>query len=409
MRSDLFRPQVLTTQHDNIFGDPVFYQPFSLRVLVLAGVTFFVVLAGFAASASIKQTVSVRGFIHVANGEVKVYANRAGVIDQMFVSNGELVQHGQILAFASEPGHHITGDAVRQASILHTDQQIARVEDRLTLSEDRQRLAQEQAKRRQAALSEELQIRADDLRLSAEQLEMAEDDYARLVALQSRGAISDNELSQGKNVLINIRKSFQNVRIAQQSTRRLWQDSGHDAQLEQAAYKDEQLALRISLSQLRQRRQEMLFEQQFAVTAPVSGRVSNLLQSNGDQLDIRRPLVSIVAEKPVYEAQMYVPSGALGKLEQGQQVLLSYDAFPVQQYGTFEAVIESIATVAMDPREFLIPLEINEPVYQIKAKLAPQPGLALRAGMQFSAQLVTGERTLQQSIFEPLTAMARRL
>jgi membrane fusion protein len=188
------------------------------------------------------------------------------------------------------------------------------------------------------------------------------------------------------------------------------QDISHELALEQSRLADEQIALQVNLSQLQQRKQEALYEQEFAITAPVSGRINNLMLASGDQLDPRRPFVSIVADAPAYEAQIFVPSRALGKLRTGQVVLLNYDAFPFQQYGSYEAVVSSIGTAALDPREYLIPLDVSEPVYLIKAELPlDQNVLNLRAGMQFSAQLVTGERTILEGIFEPLTALARRL
>lgn len=410
MRNSLFRREVLMLQHDHFFGDPVFHQPLSLRVLLLATIVFFIVLAAFTASASIKQTENVRGFIYAANGEVKVYAKRSGVIQQVHVSNGELVSQGHTLASVTDPGYDQSGEEAKLGFIRHIEQQISQFEDRLTLSVLRQQLSHNQSQSRHTALSEELDIRDDDYHLTEQQLDMAEDEYARLESLRERGAISESELAQGKNTLISIRKSFQNVLIAQQTTRRLVQDSSHEYALEMARLKDERIALQTSLSQLRQRLDEARYEQNFTLIAPVSGRVNNLLLGKGDQIDPRRPFVSIVADKPAYEAQIFVPSGALGKVKTGQTVLLNYDAFPFQQYGSYEAVVSSIATSAIDPREHLIPLDINEPVYLIRAELRhdnDSPGL--RAGMQFSAQLVTGQRTILQGIFEPLTSLARRL
>lgn len=415
MRDKLFREEVLLTQHDHFFGDPVFHLPLSLRVLLLSAVALFVVIVSFAALASIKQTEHVRGYIYASNGEVKVYANRAGVIHQLYVSNGDLVSQGQTLAALTEPGYDQSGDPVKQRSVLHIEQQIAQIEDRLSLSLTRQQLAMDQLQRRQSALGEELLIRDDDYSLTSQQLEVAQAEYARLEALRERGAISDSELAQGRHALIATTKSYQSVRLAQHNTRRLLQDSNHESALELARLEDEQIALQINLSQLRQRHEETRYEKDFALTAPVSGRINNLLLSHGDQIDPRRPFVSIVADKPDYEAQIFVPSRALGKVKSGQTILLNYDAFPFQQYGGYEAVVSSVATSAIDPREHLIPLDVNEPVYLIKAALIDvvptghQDGLNLRAGMQFSAQLVTGERTVLQGILEPLSAVARRM
>lgn len=410
MRKHLFRREVLAVQHDHFFGDPVFYQPLSTRILLLAALAVFCVIAGFAASAQIKQTENVRGFIYAANGEIKVYGNRSGVIQQLYVSNGELVGRGQSLASIIEPGYEQSGRAANDKVVAHLQQQIEQIEGRLYLSIQRQQLVIEQSQRRQAALREELLIRADEDDLALQQLDLADDEYKRLEQLRERGAISDSELAQGKSSQVSLRKSFQGTRMAIQTSRRMLQDIGLELVLEQSRLKDEQIALGISLSQLQQRKEEAQYKQHFAITAPVAGRINNLLLAEGDQLDPRRPLVSIVADAPAYEAQLFVPSRALGKLSAGQTVLLNYDAFPFYQYGSYEAVISSIGTSALDPREHLIPLEVNEPVYLIKAQLKAEPNkLRLRAGMQFSAQLVTGERTILQGIFQPLTALARRL
>ena len=410
MSENLFRREVLAFQHDHLFGDPVFYQPSSLRFLLLSALVVLCVITGFAASAHIKQTENVRGFIFAANGEVKVYGNRSGVIQQLQVNNGDLVEQGQTLAIVIEPGYEQSGATANHTVVLHLEEQIAQIEDRLLLSAQRQQLIIEQSQRRQTALREELLIRADEDDLSRQQLQMAEEEYERLEQLRARGAISDSELAQGKSSLVSLRKSFYGTRMGIQNNRQMLQDISHDLALEQSRLKDEQIALRINLSQLHQRKEEAQFRQYFAVTAPVAGRINNLLLADGDQLDPRRPLVSVVADAPAYEAQLFVPSRALGKLSAGQRVLLNYDAYPFFQYGSFEAVISSIGTSALDPREHLIPLDISEPVYLIKAVLsAEQSKLSLRSGMQFSAQLITGQRTILQGIFQPLTALAGRL
>lgn len=410
MRSNLFRSEVLVAQQDHFFGDPVFHQPLSMRALLLATVGFFCVLAGFAASASIKQTESVRGYIYAANGEIKVYSNRNGIIRQLLVSNGQLVNEGQTLALLVNPGYDQSGGKAKLTSIYHIDQQIAQIESRLKLSAERQQLSLDQSKRHQKALSEELLIREEDYNLTTQQMAMAENEFARLESLRMRGAISDSELAQGKNSLISIKKSFYNARIAQQTAIRLWQESEHASALAQTGFRDEQIALQISLSQLRQRLEETKYEQSFALAAPVSGRIDNLLSDYGDQVDTRRPFVSIVADSPAYEAQIFVPSRSLGKLTTGQTVLLNYDAFPAQQYGSAKAVVSSIAKSPIDPREHLVPVAVSEPVYLVKADPLPDQQVAnLRAGMQFSARLVTGERTILQGIFAPLTTLSGRL
>ncbi|MBU2097999.1 MAG: HlyD family efflux transporter periplasmic adaptor subunit, partial [Gammaproteobacteria bacterium] len=224
MRNSLFRREVTASQHDHFFGDPVFHQPMSLQVLLLMAVGLFCVIAVFAANANIRQTENVRGFIYTTNGEVKVYANRSGVIDQLHIRNGQLVSRGQTLVSLINPAYNQAGVEAEKTSVDHIEQQITQIEQRLGLSVERQQLAFEQAQSRQVALHEELQLRDDDFHLTVQQLEMADDEYARLELLRTTGAISASELAQGKNALITVRKAVQAVRLSQQTTKRLWQD-----------------------------------------------------------------------------------------------------------------------------------------------------------------------------------------
>jgi len=69
----------------------------------------------------------------------------------------------------------------------------------------------------------------------------------------------------------------------------------------------------------------------------------------------------------------------------------------------------------LDPREHLIPLELNEPVYLARARLMqqtvgePGSGAQLRSGMQFTADIVTGRETILQRVMSPLSGLGRKL
>ena len=93
---------------------------------------------------------------------------------------------------------------------------------------------------------------------------------------------------------------------------------------------------------------------------------------------------------------------------------MSYDAFPFQLYGTHSAEVARISGTVIDPREHLIPLEVNEPVYLVRASTGSVIEHAgslyqLQPGMQFTADVVTGEETLMQRITRPLSSVERRL
>lgn len=410
MRENLFREEALLSQYGTRFGDPVFYQPLSLKALALSATAFLAVLLAFAAFAQVKQTESVRGYLSAVGGEVKIFSARNAVINELHVSNGQFVAKGDLLASLSEPGVDESGADVHALLIQHLDEQISALEKRLALLQDRRLMTREQRELRVLALVDELSIREHEFSLTQLQQEMAEKDYARLGLLGNLRVISERELEQGRTALLSVQKSVQSNRLAMESTRRLLQQSDHERILDQSLMADEQLMLEINLSQLLQRREEMLFQQGFALTAPVSGRINNLLLAPGDQLDARHPFAGIAPEQARYQAQLFVPSRALGQVETGQDILLSYDAFPFYEHGVFQATVKSISELALDPRQYMIPLELNEPVYLLVAELgADNAALTLRSGLQFSAHLVTGQRSILRGILEPFDSVRRRL
>ena len=114
------------------------------------------------------------------------------------------------------------------------------------------------------------------------------------------------------------------------------------------------------------------------------------------------------------QALLYVPSRALGELRRAQQVLLAYDAYPATVYGYFPARIERIAETVVDPREHIFPLDVQEPIYLVRATpelfSAPHQGqLSFRSGMQFSAYVVIGRQSLLQRLLSPLQRLRRRV
>lgn len=406
----LFREQALVSQQGDNTGSVVFYQPLALRVLVVLLLAVFVVFLAYAAMADINQTVTVRGLLSATEGELKVYANKAGQLETLHVKNGDLVTRSQVLATLVETGFDRQGLNVHLLSQQHVDDQIAQISGRLLLNRDQRILQDSLSESRRNSLVEELALRHEEHRLALAQRDNAQADFVRLQRLNMARAISDSELEKAESTLLAMQKNVQLVQLAINAVAAQTKDLQTQRELDILRTEDEELALAFSLSQLKQRREEMRFAQSQTLLAPASGRVENLINRDGDQLNPRQPVLSIVPMQSGYKAQMFLPSRALGKVAEGDDIILVYDAFPLYEYGSFRAQVSNISSSPIDPREYLIPLEINEPVYLLDAALlASNDELPLRPGMQFSAELVVGSQSILQSILKPLRTLEGRL
>lgn len=148
-----------------------------------------------------------------------------------------------------------------------------------------------------------------------------------------------------------------------------------------------------------------------------AGVVSSLLVKAGQAVSAGQPLLTILPQGSALQAQLLVPSSAIGFVHKGTPVVLHYQAFPYQKFGVEHGVVVDVSRSALSPADIATMLGKQpppEPLYLIKVKLAKQAiqaygkQQALLPGMSVDADLLLDHRRMIQWIFEPLYGMAKR-
>lgn len=417
MRDSLFRPQAISSSLTTSFGDRMFYQPLRLSVMVVFIAVVFMAFLAFCLLVPLTQTERVRGFVTPSQGEIKVYSARPGVLAKIYVAEGVPVMRGDVLAALIEPGFDAEGTQATESLLQYVDQQIAQLSQRMGLLEEHNIQVRAQLAARVAALHTESQLLWEEHEVVRQRLQISEQDYSGNLSLYQKEAISQHEYNQARMSWSHIQQQAKASRLTAENRTAAWQEAKQQLVMRPTVEAQEQLELQSALSQLRQRREELRIQGQFTITAPIDGIVGQLIGTVGEPLDPRVPFITLVPEEQGLEARLYLPSRAMADVAIGQRVLLAYDAYPYQRYGMFEAVLESLAPVPLDPREHSLPLELYEPVYLARARLVEQTirgagqldEQPLRSGMLLSADIITGKQTLIQKILGPLTTLRSRL
>ncbi len=414
MSRELFRIEAIRASTGPRFGNAVFYQPLSVKILIAVLTGIFMLFLLFAAFAEIKQTQLVRGFLSPLEGETKIYSGRAGIFQHIRTHEGQYVEAGDILATVTDIQFDARGNQTSSMILEQLDKQRAHLLDQHKLIHERSRIGADQLVSRVETYQRELALLHEENQVLVQRLELAEQEHNNNQVLLQRGAISRSEHNQKLSAYYNFLQASK-ANLLQIETKQLsLTDARQQQELHPMLIKDELLDIEGALSQLSARRQEIESHSTFTITAPVDGHIFNLLSNAGNQVDPRVPLLTLIPATYTLEAILYLPSRALGKVEPGQELMLSYDAYPYQTYGRFPARITGISETVIDPREFLIPIELPEPVYLVRAQLQQQfvtdPQLRqLRSGMQFSAEIHTDTQTVLQRLFMPLTRLGRKL
>jgi len=169
--------------------------------------------------------------------------------------------------------------------------------------------------------------------------------------------------------------------------------------------------LRSELATNEQRIAEIGGRRAYVIRAPAAGRVSMLQANVGQFAEPRRLQMEIVPNDSVLQAELFVPTRAIGFMQLGQEVRILYDAFPYQQFGTYSGRIVKISQTILTKSDTFGPIELKEPAYKVTAALdrpdidAYRKKIPLQADMLLRADIILEKRSLISWLLDPLLSV----
>jgi membrane fusion protein len=287
---------------------------------------------------------------------------------------------------------------------------------------NQKRLSEQQGdamKSRIVLLQAQLTQIAGQLAIQQQQVASNRQMLAKIKPLAARGFVSAVQIQQQEAALLNAQAQYktllrqqldarQQVDEAQQLLARLpLDDAGRRNDTERQL-----AALGQSMAQNESQRAVVL-------RAPRDGVVSTVLLKEGQMVAAGQPLLSILPADSSMQAQLLVPSRAIGFIEPGNRVVMRYQAFAYQKFGQQYGRIADISRSALSPDELTAltgrPGQQAEPMYRVWVKLDSQDVLAygkrqpVKPGMALNADILMDRRRLIEWVFEPLYGMAHQL
>lgn len=411
----MFRVEALKAQHHKLHGDVFLTQPMSLTAitailsLIAAGLILLLSVGSFA------RTEHVSGYLVPTNGLVEIRASKAGFLQELYVPEGSEVVAGQKLAL-------ISLSSVDEQGLNHAEQSLRFIEEQI---DNNTLLVAHEKKKLQLELSK-LNVRSTDAR-------------AEITTLEERAAIQSEMTRSAEQAFLDVQELLKKGYISKiESERRYqtWLANQADAklldqQLASAQVKlgeieirkrelphetDEKLTrLASARAELMQRKVDVFGTKSHLVLAPVDGRVVSISgASAGRSVVPQQLLFDILPADSVLQAELLVPSRAMGFVEKGQEVRLLYDAFPYQRFGSYSAKVSTVAQSILAPEEVHAPFGVGEPVYRVVATLASDSvdtrssSIRLQSGMTLKANIILERRSFIDWMLTPLRAVGGR-
>ncbi|TQV77364.1 HlyD family efflux transporter periplasmic adaptor subunit [Aliikangiella marina] len=357
----------------------------------------------------------VNGVIISSMGIARVKAKAGGTIEKQFFKAGDKIKKGDVLYLISTKRRNLQNQD-HDASILAELRRSKEIlQSKLVNFQELNKLRLESLNKDLAGKKIELkslirqnQLLTDNARISQEML-------TGLNQLKQQNLVSEQTYNQSyeKNLGISLRQeemALQVSNIENQIARLNSQIKEHPIQS-----KIQENELQESISSLNQRIVDVLARRDYTIVSPVDGIVATNLTKLGQIVQPGQALQTILPDNSKFQAELHIPSHAIGFVKSEQVVYMRYSAFPYQHYGLQKGFIAEVSSVISHPAELQQGVVVSNPVYKAIVNLDSQTVRAagkdvpLHVGMTLEASVTLDSRNIWQWILEPIFSLKGKL
>lgn len=416
MTAPLFRKEALEHRKDKLYGDVILLQPLSMTILVgvVTAICLLVISILFWGTYARKETV--HGFLIPDKGIVKTYAPQAGgTIYEIYVREGDTIKEGQTLMSVLSERTLQGGSDIDTLKLQELETTIKHQLERIKGEETLLVAQTNQLEGQIKGLKKELDQIEQSIKNQQDRVKSFETRVQALQKLLESKNISQSDYQKIYEDFLAQKQQYQE--LLRTKVNRQNSLAQAESELEQLPLKSKSHISEIEkiISELKQQTAEVHGRRQLEIRAPIDGVVTALQAREGQMATNNSPLMAIIPKDALMQAELYVPSRAIGFITPGQTVRIRYDAFPYRRFGIYEGTVEVISKHALLPSELTIPIpELKEPVYRVTVNLKQQYVMAygkdfpLQAGMSLEADIILEKQTLFRWILDPLISLKGR-
>lgn len=415
MSKKMFRQEAIDALREKFLGEATIARPLPMWVLTLLAVGAAGLMIAVAVWGQYTRRERVEGYLQLDVGAARVSIADAGRVAELMVREGQEVKQGAPMlrlsldrstATSSSTSALVTGELSQRRGSLEKEQTQLQALAEQQLQQVKKRIVDLQNEIGQIDIEIRLQgKRVASARETAKQYQQFGKDkfYSEAAVRQKQDEATDQELRL-------------------QTLKR--QRSTVDRDLSAAKLEEPSIALRArnqaeqvnrQISELQQSLAQEDAKRESIIQAPITGVVTNIAVSAGQSVAADSPFATILPAGSKLQADLLVPTRAIGFVTKGKEVILRYEAFPYERFGQYRAVITDVSQTVWSPGDRIGPLTVREAAYRITAKLDKQTveamgqEIPLRSGMLVNADILLEKRSLLEWIFEPVLQLRGRL
>lgn len=407
-RRSLFRQEAVEFQRQRQGGEVVLLQPLPVSVLFWAIAAAVALIVAFLLLAQYARKETVAGYLSPVAGVVKVFAARGGTIKAVHVEEGQRVEEGQPLLTVVVDQTTAGGANVDAAVLDALTRQKALLAEQIATQERRTASERERLEARIAGFEAEISHLEAQIAVQRERVRLSAGLAATAEGLRSRGLMPEPEYKSRLEADLEQRQNLGALNQQLAARRSQLTEARYALELLPAVMAEKIQLLRTERLEAEQRIAEIDGRRAYVVRAPAAGRIATLQAGVGRAADPRQPQLSILPNGSILQAELFVPTRAVGFVRPGQEVRILYDAFPYQRFGTHRGRVVKVAQTILTSADISAPVALREPAYRVIVALDRQDVTAsgerrpLQADMLLRADIVLDRRPVMGWLLDPL-------
>jgi membrane fusion protein len=406
-RRALFRSEAIAFQRRGQLGEVVLLQPVPAKLLFWSLVAVFALIVGYLVLAQYARKETVTGYLAPPAGVAKIFLPRAGTVTAVHVRESQEVEEGGPLLTVKIDQTAADGQNVDAAVLATLTRQKEALLEQIAMQEGR---AVSETKRLEAQIAGEQEAIAhleEQIVVQRERARLAQSLVTAIEGLRTKGYISEVDYQHRRESHLESKQNL--AALGQQLASRRIELARAVALLEQlpTTIAEKVQALRNLVADAEQRITEIEGRRAYVVRAPIAGRVSALQAAVGRAVDPRQPQLSILPHDSALQAELFVPTQAIGFVRPGQEVRVLYDAFPYQRFGTYGGRVVGVAKTMLTGTDVSVPVSLQQPAYKVTVVLDRQDVTAygervpLQPDMLLKADILLDRRPLLIWLLDP--------
>ncbi|AOK57224.1 anibiotic ABC transporter [Burkholderia stagnalis] len=416
MTDSLFRQEALDATRHKLMGTVSLYSPPWRWLMIAVATATTLAVVAFLVFGTYTKRERVAGQLLPAKGLLTVAPPLMGTVTDTRVREGQIVAAGaELMAVSAEVATELGSTRERVGEQLRL--QRARLEADLASQSQLRDEANRGLRARAAALNDQLAQIALQKTQRARQIELAQRQLGKLQSMREQGYASNSQVEQQEAALLDAQARLQDL-----ARQRLDVEQQLDLLRQQLRElplntRNQQNDIERKLADVDQSIAENEARRAVILRAPQASVVAALLAKPGQVVNAGQSVVSLLPQGAQLEAQLMVPSRAIGFVRPGARVVLRYQAYPFQKFGQQFGRVAEVSRTALSPQEVANltgQTNVPEQLYRVVVALDRQDidaygkREALRPGMALEADVLIDKRRLIEWVLEPLYALGRR-